>query len=134
MTKPTPEQVEQCDDLDQLNEWAAVYCMVWKLHVFDDETNGVHEEDWITSNYQFKCAKGQYHPCSPTLEGKAQAYDLGIKFGTFPVKSEESGLWHANWGVIKLDFPQILFSFVEHEKPQVAQVKAAIISAVSEDK
>ncbi len=134
MTKPTQEQVEQCDDVNQLHEWAAVYCFgAEKINKCSYDIDGFPYH--LTKNVLIVDSEVLYEdftPCHPTTEGKAQAYDLGIKFDVFPYKNEESGLWEVNYGIASSEFFNALYGVVEHENPQIAQVKAAIISAVSE--
>jgi hypothetical protein len=126
MTKPTLEQIEQCDDEGQLNEWAAVYCMGWEL-VKDDSPSPFGIKDrpyWNNFNNlgDTGCYFDEWQPYHPTIEGKAQCFDLMVKFKLEP-HFDKDWVLASRVGIR-----------VANESLQTAIVKAALISAVSEDK
>lgn len=68
----TPEQLKQKTD-DEINEIAAVVCMGWDA----DEDRDCYIDD----NLRYAMDLTGWQPCSPTEAGKAQCWDLMVKFG-----------------------------------------------------
>jgi len=116
MKQPTKQDILECDDKDQLNEWAAIYCMGWQEALDEDS----HSIDWITQEDGYICKKRDYSPCTD----KAQSFDLMVKYGVYPIR--------AGTGSDKLFIPRLepdsdLFHV---DELQTAIVKAALIREV----
>lgn len=71
MTKPTKQQILDCNDIQQLHEWAA-------KAEYDNGNKSDEVTNAVTGN---PYSKTRYEPCSPTVEGKAQAIELAEKYG-----------------------------------------------------
>jgi len=115
MTKPTEQQVIDCDDEQQLSEWAAIYCMGWSL----DEEN----DDWIYHGAAM-IGRAYYNPC----QNNAQAIELMVKFGVSPAKvtRDEGEIFIVSiWGSRER-------VYIVGDKDEVAKIitKAAICSAI----
>ena len=119
---PTPNQITECDDERQLREWAAVYCMGWSIV---DIQGKPHWDKWTEIT-----PKSKWQPTSPTEKGKAQCWDLAVKYkldlkfygnreypnGAAYCESGEDGF---SWYVIR------------DENIQIAVVKAAILATLN---
>jgi len=111
---PTPNQITECTDERQLCEWAARYCQSNDLAIRD---NGIYIDVLGDDGY---IRVIPYQPTSPTEKGKAQCWDLAVSHHCWP------RLRNGKYVVFVDDKTE-----VEHEDPQIAVVKAAIIVALN---
>lgn len=117
MTKPTKQQVLDCNDIQQLHKWAAIHCM--GLHVEPSISGGKYLSEDSCSYFGDVI---DWQPCLPTPEGKAQCFDLMVEY-----KIEIH--WNPNWIWFgKGD----LITFDKESDFQEAIVKVVIISEIEE--
>lgn len=106
----TKQQIQDCNDGQQLADWAAEYCMGWLLDTEYD--------DWLFHGSAM-IGRKFWQPHQPTETGKAQAIDLAEKydFGVYPKRGEvyfsgSNSQWEDTW--------------------QIAVLKSALLSAIGD--
>ena len=88
MTKPTREQILACTDDKQLIKWVAAHCFDGYIGI-----NLILSDD--------------FNPLADTSEGKAQCFDLMVKYELFTTFDKDGGyISNATLGVIKDKNPQ----------------------------
>jgi hypothetical protein len=108
--KPTIQQVIDCQDEQQLNDWAAIWCMGW-----GGNRRNYWEEPMSMGRLHLKAT---YNPC----QDGAQAFELLDMFGVMPRFSDNH--------IYFTGLPE-LGVFDRHQLKQ-SIVKASIISAIEE--
>jgi len=78
MPKPTEQQIIDCDDEQQLNEWAAIYCMGWIRSKDDNPDPNIFVDRYTWSS--FDGATGEYVDMYNPCKNGGQAFDLMVKF------------------------------------------------------
>lgn len=113
--KPTPTEITECTDEKVLCDWAAIHCMGY-----------VKGENSLGDKCYRRGSAFIYHydPTSPTEKGKEQCFDLIVKFDCYPKRIKCSS---GDWFIVP-----IKKFLIEHENPQIAVVKAALLSAIGE--
>ncbi len=124
-----PNKITECTDEKQLCELAAIHCMGWEL-VKDDTPSPFGLKDrpyWNNFNDPSAdgCYDDEWQPTSPTEKGKAQCWDLAVKYDVSPYKLPGGNLWQV---VAEIDKH---LHIINKENPQIAVVKAAIITALN---
>ncbi len=85
-TKPTKNEILDCNDEKQLREWAATVCYGWHRKLIISKH--VNFYVWVDElgKPQGTCGSLTFHgrkpfnPCSPTVEGMAQCFELMVKY------------------------------------------------------
>lgn len=129
----TLTQITECTDERQLCEWAAVYCMGWQTSEAFDDVYIVKESG--STHY---LPKSRYQPTSPTEKGKSQCWDLAVKYGLQIGFILDDEVPYVNYRLKESESGKGLYfdgeywcGHVKHENPQIAVVKAAILSALN---
>lgn len=118
---PAPNQITECTVERQLCEWAAVYCTEENI---TKRADGIYL-DVIGDDGYIRVIP--YQPTSPTEKGKAQAWDLAVKYGlTVEFINGDYCAHHSEYYMGQSKGP------IEHENPQIAVVKAALLCAIGD--
>lgn len=119
---PTPNQITECDDEKQLCEWSSDFCLGIKREILKPGQK-------IETFQQFSniVTLSEWQPTSPTEKGKAQCWDLIVKYNLI-VDSHFSG---ANY--VHYEDKNNENAYVENETDlQIAVVKAALLCAMGD--
>lgn len=119
----TAEQLLAMPDAER-DAIAAEVCMGWELKEFA----GVGRIYRIIYRGKdepvyYRVLDKDWQPTQPTEKGKAQCWELGIRFNCFPEKHDNAELWDAVYGS-GLDM-----ECFASDNPQKAVVTAAILAA-----
>lgn len=119
----TKQQIQDCNDGQQLADWVAEYCKGWKLRHSDGLKSGESLDWWIGSN---NLTKDEWQPHQPTEIGKSQCWDLMVKYRMIVMPYEDN-----EWGATA-DIGKDVCIDISEAKPQVAILKAALLSEIGE--
>jgi len=117
MTRPTEQQVLDCDDEQQLSEWAATICMEWT-------ERGVFNPFWSDSEGEYIIGKAHYKPCCNIDQSSALVFD----FSCLMMCARDSNSLLINWPILR-------FFKHRHDIRLLKLItKAAIITKIKENK